>query len=360
MSLGLFSLHPLRPDLHISDHSLLLETTSFLSSSDASPSWVSYILTVETWGLLRVLSRAVFSPCPSSKAILSNPPMALIIVTPNLYFQPDLSPELYSPSSNYGHLQRAVPKPFKLILSDCWGVDHRGPCMTGLGVSDSVKGFNSGSVLIKSPFVEDTYCPSYLGNDRYSPWRTRTAPYNSTHWNKYAICLPRRPKTGMETVVRGMPLEYPPKPELLNAYEREVVMNMLNSLSRNQQLPQIAPRYGCLDPLPGRLPFQGYNSPCSGRHYCLRGMDYHASGVPGTERSLRPLCAEQPTVRSILPYEHRPGMQCAVTTPPPSYYPYQNLRWDTSHFKKTGGPRRNNYVVHPEFVSETYPDYRCW
>ncbi|XP_020025790.2 sperm microtubule inner protein 6 isoform X5 [Castor canadensis] len=208
---------------------------------------------------------------------------------------------------------------------------------------------------------EDTYCPSYLGNDRYSPWRTRTAPYNSTHWNKYAICLPRRPKeTGMETVVRGMPLEYPPKPELLNAYEREVVMNMLNSLSRNQQLPQIAPRYGCLDPLPGRLPFQGYNSPCSGRHYCLRGMDYHASGVPGTERSLRPLCAEQPTVRSILPYEHRPGMQCAVTTPPPSYYPYQNLRWDTSHFKKTGGPRRNNYVVHPEFVSETYPDYRCW
>uniref|UniRef100_A0A8C0ZY96 Spermatid-specific manchette-related protein 1 n=1 Tax=Castor canadensis TaxID=51338 RepID=A0A8C0ZY96_CASCN len=66
---------------------------------------------------------------------------------------------------------------------------------------------------------EDTYCPSYLGNDRYSPWRTRTAPYNSTHWNKYAICLPRRPKeTGMETVVRGMPLEYPPKPELLNAY----------------------------------------------------------------------------------------------------------------------------------------------
>lgn len=74
-------------------------------------------------------------------------------------------------------------------------------------------------------------------------------------------------------------------------------MNMLNSLSRNQQLPQIAPRYGCLDPLPGRLPFQGYNSPCSGRHYCLRGMDYHASGVPGTERSLRPLCAEQPTVR---------------------------------------------------------------
>lgn len=170
----------------------------------------------------------------------------------------------------------------------------------------------------------------------------------------------------METVVRGMPLEYPPKPERLNAYgngrwggkrtgtgesgsggeaeadapgedvtlsvdtvcpcfclhlfltltlslpipvtlcldlpgsgpagaEREVVVNMLNSLSRNQ--PQITPRCGCADPLPGRLPFQGYESACSGRHYCLRGMDYYATGLPGTERRLRPPCAQQPTVR---------------------------------------------------------------
>ncbi|XP_064232158.1 sperm microtubule inner protein 6 isoform X1 [Aotus nancymaae] len=111
----------------------------------------------------------------------------------------------------------------------------------------------------------------------------------------------------METAIRGIPLECPPKPERFNAYEREVVVNMLNSLSRNQQLPRIAPRCGC-----------------------------------------------------VPPYEHRPGMQCAVTTPLPSYCPYPNLRWDTSHFKKTGGPQRNNYVIHPEFVSETYPDYRCW
>nr|KAF6432966.1 ciliated bronchial epithelium 1 [Molossus molossus] len=64
--------------------------------------------------------------------------------------------------------------------------------------------------------------------------------------------------------------------------------------------------------------------------------------------------------RSVSPYEHRPGMHCAVINPPLSYYPCPNLRWDTSHFKKTGGPQRNNYVVHPEFVSETYPDYCCW
>lgn len=79
--------------------------------------------------------------------------------------------------------------------------------------------------------------------------------------------------------------------------EREVVVNMLNSLSRNRTLPQIVPRCGCVDPLPGRLPYQGYESPCSGRHYCLRGMDYCTTEEPSTERRLRPLCSQQPTVR---------------------------------------------------------------
>ncbi|KAI4542382.1 hypothetical protein MJG53_020480 [Ovis ammon polii x Ovis aries] len=132
---------------------------------------------------------------------------------------------------------------------------------------------------------------------------------------------------------------------LLLTHSREVVVNMLNSLSRNQPLPQITPRCGCVDPLPGRLPFQGYESACSGRHYCLRGMDYSVSGPPCTERRLRPLCTELPTVRFAGPRRRR--------APPPN-------KWDTSHFKKTGGSQRNNYVVHPEFVSETYPDYHCW
>ncbi|XP_028382738.1 spermatid-specific manchette-related protein 1 isoform X4 [Phyllostomus discolor] len=102
-------------------------------------------------------------------------------------------------------------------------------------------------------------------------------------------------EAGMETVVRGMPLEYPPKPERLNAYEREVVVNMLNSLSRNQPLPQIASRCGCADPLPSRLPYQGYESACSGRHYCLRGMDYCVTGAPYNECRQRPLYPVQPT-----------------------------------------------------------------
>ncbi|CAO2580485.1 Spermatid-specific manchette-related protein 1 [Lemmus lemmus] len=63
---------------------------------------------------------------------------------------------------------------------------------------------------------EDKCCSSYLDNGRYNTWRT--GPYNS-YWNKYTTFLPRLPKdAGTETVVRGMPLEYPPKPERLNAY----------------------------------------------------------------------------------------------------------------------------------------------
>ncbi|XP_069861710.1 sperm microtubule inner protein 6 isoform X1 [Dipodomys merriami] len=202
------------------------------------------------------------------------------------------------------------------------------------------------------------YCPSYLGGDRYNTWKM--GPYNSSYLNKYSSYLPQLSKDSrLDPVVRGMPLEYPPKPERLNAYEREVVMNMLNTLSRNQPLPQLAPRCRCLDSMPGRLPFQAFNSPCPGRHYCLHGLDCFAPEAPLADRRLSP-CLEEPTVRCVSPFGHRPGMQCAVTPPLPSFYPCPNLKWDTSHFKKTGGPQRNSYVVHPEFVSESYPRYCFW
>ncbi|XP_017398471.1 spermatid-specific manchette-related protein 1 isoform X3 [Cebus imitator] len=155
----------------------------------------------------------------------------------------------------------------------------------------------------------DKCTTNYLSSDRYNTWRTE--PYNSSCCNKYTAYLPRLPKeAGMETAVRGMPLECPSKPERLNAYEREVVVNMLNSLSRNQQLPRTATRCGCVDPLPGRLPFQGYESACSGRHYCLRGMDYYASGTPCTDRRLRPWCREQPTMCTSLRAPARNAVCC--------------------------------------------------
>ncbi|XP_042553154.1 spermatid-specific manchette-related protein 1 isoform X2 [Dipodomys spectabilis] len=61
------------------------------------------------------------------------------------------------------------------------------------------------------------YCPSYLGGDRYNTWKM--GPYNSSYLNKYSSYLPQLSKDSrLDPVVRGMPLEYPPKPERLNAY----------------------------------------------------------------------------------------------------------------------------------------------
>ncbi|XP_075788912.1 sperm microtubule inner protein 6 isoform X2 [Pelodiscus sinensis] len=130
---------------------------------------------------------------------------------------------------------------------------------------------------------EEKYNPVFVSGDKYATWRT--GPYNSAGWNKYTTYLPRLPKeAGMETILRGMPMQYPPKPDRLNNYEREVVVNMLNSLSRNQ-LPSVQHQ----TVLPGRKPFQGYYSPCTGRHYCLRGMDYYVDGAPCNERQLNQL-----------------------------------------------------------------------
>lgn len=55
--------------------------------------------------------------------------------------------------------------------------------------------------------------------------------------------------------------------------EREAVADMLRRLSRLSP-PSLQPVYT----MSGRRPFQGYYSPCSGRHYCLRGMDYYVNG----------------------------------------------------------------------------------
>ncbi|XP_074809969.1 sperm microtubule inner protein 6 isoform X1 [Natator depressus] len=200
---------------------------------------------------------------------------------------------------------------------------------------------------------EEKYNPAFVSGDKYATWRT--GPYNSAGWNKYTNYLPRLPKeAGMETILRGMPMQYPPKPDRLNNYEREVVVNMLNSLSRSQ-LPSV--RHGST--LPRRKPFQGYYSPCTGRHYCMRGMDYYVDGAPCNERQLNQLVEK--IVRNI-PYCDcsQETMGYAPLHNPLQSFPYMNLKWDTSHFQKAGGPQKDNYVIHPEFVSESYPTSPCW
>ncbi|XP_028916199.2 spermatid-specific manchette-related protein 1 isoform X2 [Ornithorhynchus anatinus] len=133
--------------------------------------------------------------------------------------------------------------------------------------------------------------------------------------------------------------------------EREAVVNMIDTLSRSQ-LPSIqVPQH-----VPGRLPFQGYGSRCTGRHYCLRGMDYFVDGPPPSRRPLG-----QQTVRSAPPFSLRSKIRCAASTLPPSSFPYANLKWDLSHFKFCG-PQRNSFIIHPDFVSEKLPPPVpcCW
>ncbi|XP_074136335.1 sperm microtubule inner protein 6 isoform X3 [Sminthopsis crassicaudata] len=133
----------------------------------------------------------------------------------------------------------------------------------------------------------EKYKPTYISGDKYATGKT--GPQNNAGWNKYPTCLPRLPKeNGMEPVTHGTPVDGPPKPERFNNYEREVMVNMLNSLTR-KQLPSIQPRYT----VPGRLPFQGYDSPCTGRHYCLRGMELYVTEAPIKECHLTQLTEYQ-------------------------------------------------------------------
>lgn len=123
----------------------------------------------------------------------------------------------------------------------------------------------------------------------------------------------------METYLRSIPVPYPPKPACLSQIgnyphpgpvppaaatlmaiwvmgwlflltitltlpllsERDMVADMLRRLSR-QTPPSVQPVYT----VSGRGPFQGYYSPCSGRHYCLRGMDYYIDGAAAIRRHL--------------------------------------------------------------------------
>ncbi|KAG8131330.1 hypothetical protein E2320_017903, partial [Naja naja] len=121
------------------------------------------------------------------------------------------------------------------------------------------------------------------------------------------------------------------------------------------------------------MPYQGYYSPCTGRHYCLRGMDYYVDGAPSTERQISQLVEKIVRFGGFGPaafsssnsswgvgsfpyYDHQVDMMLCARLPslPPSF-PYMNLKWDTSHFKRSGGPERDSYIIHPEFVSEAYP-----
>ncbi|KAM6036804.1 sperm microtubule inner protein 6 isoform 1-T2 [Theristicus caerulescens] len=146
---------------------------------------------------------------------------------------------------------------------------------------------------------EEKYNPVFVVEDKYLTWRT--GPYNSAAWNEHSSYLPFLPKeTRMDTFLHSIPVPYPPKSTCLNQFEREVVTNMLHRL----------PVYT----VTGRRPFQGYYSPCSGRHYCLRGMDYYVDGTSAIRRHLHALGerAEYP----VLQLQPQSNVLYIYTSPP--------------------------------------------
>ncbi|XP_010188292.1 PREDICTED: LOW QUALITY PROTEIN: spermatid-specific manchette-related protein 1-like, partial [Mesitornis unicolor] len=133
--------------------------------------------------------------------------------------------------------------------------------------------------------------PVYCMENNMENWRT--TPFSSTAWNKHCSCLSRLPKeTRMETYLYRVPMMHPPKPTCLNPCEREAIATTLRRLSSSlscRPVPSLQPVYT----MSTKGAFQGYYSPCSGRHYCLQGMDYYVDRDPAIRKHLNAL-AERP------------------------------------------------------------------
>ncbi|KFQ41788.1 Spermatid-specific manchette-related protein 1, partial [Nestor notabilis] len=117
---------------------------------------------------------------------------------------------------------------------------------------------------------KEKYRPVVVGDDKYASWRTSPS---TTAWSKGSAYLPLLPKeTRMNTLLYSIPVMCPLRPMCLNQYEKMVVADMLHRV----------PVYS----VTGRIPFQSYYVPCSGRHCCLRGIDYYLDGTPATRKKL--------------------------------------------------------------------------
>ncbi|NXI97141.1 SMRP1 protein, partial [Psophia crepitans] len=194
---------------------------------------------------------------------------------------------------------------------------------------------------------EEKYNPVFVHEDRYISWRK--SPHNSIAWNKHSSYLPLlRKETKTEMFLHNIPGLCVPKPSCLNQFDRNVVTDTLRRLSCCPS-PSLQPLYT----VTVRGPFQGYYSPCSGRHYCLQGMDSYADGASAIRSHVYTL--SERAVRSIPCCSYSPrAMLCTSARRPQPSSLCGSPRWDTSHFKKIGGVQRGSYTIHPEFVSEAY------
>ncbi|NXP74193.1 SMRP1 protein, partial [Ramphastos sulfuratus] len=187
---------------------------------------------------------------------------------------------------------------------------------------------------------EEKYNPIFVKEDKYATWRTGS--YNSAAWNKYSSYLPLLPEeTRMETFLHSISMPHTLKPTYLSQSDREVVNNMLHR----------APAYTVM----GRGPLQGYYSPCSGRHYCLRGLDYYVDGTSAIQRHLHR--QGEGTVMSIPCCSYSPrAIWCPSTRhhQPYSTNSFTSPKWNMSYSMRIEGVQRGSCVIHSEFASEAF------
>uniref|UniRef100_A0A672V7Q9 Sperm microtubule inner protein 6 n=1 Tax=Strigops habroptila TaxID=2489341 RepID=A0A672V7Q9_STRHB len=135
--------------------------------------------------------------------------------------------------------------------------------------------------------IAEKYRSVVVGDDKHMSWRTSPS---TTAWSKESSYLPLLPKVDcactMPVSIRLtgwlllLTLTFPHYP---CASEKAVVTDMLHKV----------PVYT----MTGRIPFQNYYIPCSGRHCCLRGIDYYLDGTPATRKKL--FAVEERAVRNI-------------------------------------------------------------
>ncbi|XP_061224988.1 sperm microtubule inner protein 6 [Neopsephotus bourkii] len=153
---------------------------------------------------------------------------------------------------------------------------------------------------------KEKYRPVFVNENKYMSWRARPS---TTAWSTEPSALPLPPKdTRMNDWLYSIPVMCPLRPTCLHQYENLVAADTMHRV----------PVYT----VTGRIPIQSYYFPCSGRHYCLRGIDCYLDGTPATDR------------KKLLPVEE------------------STVRWDTGFFTNTAGVRRASYTIHPEFASE--------
>uniref|UniRef100_A0A8B9F713 Uncharacterized protein n=1 Tax=Amazona collaria TaxID=241587 RepID=A0A8B9F713_9PSIT len=124
--------------------------------------------------------------------------------------------------------------------------------------------------------IAEKYRPVVVGDDKYMS--RRTSP-STTAWSMEPSYLPLLPKVDcactMLVSIRLtgwlllLPLTFPHHP---SALEKVVAADMVHRV----------PVYT----VTGKIPFQSYYVPCSGRHCCLRGIDYYLGGTPATRKKL--------------------------------------------------------------------------